>query len=151
MLKHRFSKPPKPCAEPLQSPQGDWHDFPHGTVSLEAAVRAETAPNPYPSATSFAGVGRDSEHDGTRFERVTVLAFSEWLGVQGWPFAEIPRLLGSMVIPQSDRVRHVPIGFSPEIQMPSPVGVSAVAQALPTSDIQTRFIISSDPFAKLKR
>lgn len=150
-FRERFTEPPPPVNLPRESPQGGYHDFDHATVRYEAAVRLEEAPNPYPAATTFAGVGRDSQHATSRHERVTVLALSEWNGVMGWPFQSLQRSLASTAIPLSDAVVQLPIGFSPEIQMGTPTGVNAVAQAVPTGDFNGSFVGLTDPFAKIRR
>lgn len=153
-LKARWHAPPPQVNPPRESPQGGYTDFDHGTVRFEADVRAEIAPNPYPSATSYAGVGRDSAHATSRHDRVTVLAFSEWLGVMAHPagefFGAIPRVLGAVIIPMSNRVVQKPIGFMPEIQSPRPSDPNQSIQAVPAGEARASFTGWADSFAKLR-
>jgi hypothetical protein len=142
---------PEPAAPPKQSPADDWFGYDIQTLNYGVDVPAELAPNPYPAASSFAGVGRDSQHEGNRQERHTVLAFSEWLSVMGWPFNNIPRILGSVIIPKGDLIQQRPIGFSPEIVMGTPRGTEAVAYALPMGDARATFVNLENPLAKLGR
>jgi hypothetical protein len=87
LLKNVITSPPSVFVrrnDLRHEPEG----FPYDTVPIIPDVRVEQAPNPYPSATLFAGIGRDAAHAPTPLRTwLGGLAIPEWLSVMQWPFA----------------------------------------------------------------
>lgn len=113
-------EPPNVEVLPTQPVASDIHAYPIQSIRRVVPVGHKSPPRPVPYS-AFEGVGRDPGHDRARVDQVHSLAFSEWLGVMGWPFA-IPHVSHALVVGMTGG-RQTPIRHRVNIETPTPTPV----------------------------